>query len=117
MLPTDSAYERVVHKVWGRELWLTNRAEFCAKVLVVNPGFRSSRHYHMTKAEEFIVLDGTVRLDLVDGSREMRPGERQFLPPGTAHRFGSVAGAMLLEISTYHDDADVVRLEPSGPLP
>ena len=33
------------------------------------------------------------------------------------HRFGSVQGGLLIEVSTHHDDEDVERFEESGRLP
>ena len=44
----------------------------------------------------------------------LKVGESRTIEPRTPHRFSSTYGGSLLEVSTHHDDADVVRLEPSG---
>ena len=44
-------------------------------------------------------------------------GEAFRVPPGTKHRFAAQYHmALLAEFSSHHDDDDVVRHEPSGPI-
>ena len=48
-----------------------------------------------------------------------RAGTGEFfrIPPGTKHRFAAERlAAQLTEFSSHHDDDDVVRHEPSGPI-
>lgn len=120
---------KTVPKVWGKELWLINNEDYCAKILEVNPGFRCSLHYHPIKHETFIVLRGTVILDFLPSaypehyfnSGRMIPGDIRDIKPLDRHRFGVVKDApvpgIILEISTHHDDNDVVRIEESGLMP
>lgn len=110
----STVYQQMVKKEWGRELIFTNRPWFCSKLLVIKPGFQSSLHSHTKKVEEFICWDGEVKLDLPAGSIIMRPGDRQLITPGMEHRFSSVGGGILYEISTHHEEADVTRLTQSG---
>lgn len=114
-----SAY---VEKVWGGEFVLVNEPEYCAKELVIAANRRCSLHRHHTKKETFIVKSGVIWLEQSDVrgnliNEWLKPGDQRTIEPGTLHRFSSVSGGVILEVSTHHDDADVVRLEPSGPLP
>ena len=112
----SSVYVKKVDKVWGRELWFTNTPWFCSKLLVLNGGYESSRHYHTNKIEEFVVLDGVVHLELPDQTKIMQPGDRHLIHPETEHKFSSVGPALIFEFSTHHDEADVTRLTDSGPI-
>lgn len=115
--------ERVnVAKLWGLEEWLVNNEKYCAKLLWITPGFQCSLHYHPVKCETFVVLDGLVRVEYYDSlNRRMETilaGNQRdslTLPPNTPHRFWAIGpeGGLLLEISTTHDEGDVVRIEPS----
>lgn len=112
-----------VDKLWGYELWLVNNEKYCAKILKINPGYQCSLHYHKVKDETFYVLTGTVHLEEEYPDRYPRvwrvliAGDSHRIYPGTPHRFytTSQTGATVLEISTHHDEGDVVRLEESGP--
>jgi D-lyxose ketol-isomerase len=43
----------------------------------------------------------------------MVPGDRFDVKPGMTHRFTGLEDSVIVEFSTHHDEADVVRLEPS----
>jgi len=105
-------------KVWGLEALLVSTPLYTAKLLLISPGFQCSLHYHNEKDETFIVLSGTVDIEVGAIRTYLTPQRpRAHVRPGDRHRFGSRGGAILLEVSTYHDDADVVRIEASGRIP
>jgi D-lyxose ketol-isomerase len=112
-----------VKKVWGREIWLTNNDDYCAKYLELKPGYKCSLHCHPIKHETFFVLEGTVILITTVSDTWPRrihilgPGDNFDITPNLYHSFQTLAGdrAIILEVSTKHDDLDVVRLEESGP--
>lgn len=105
---------KIVPKEWGKETWVLNEPEYCMKYLDIAPGKQCSLHFHPIKKETFIVQDGTVTAQLGHEVMELGYHERLTVEPGTPHRFASEWGARIIEISTHHDDADVVKLEPSG---
>lgn len=115
-----------VVKLWGAEEWLVNNDLYCAKRLYIRPGFMCSLHYHNVKDETFYVEHGLVRIEtysLKNGRLWapidmgfIGPGSSLRISPGTPHRFRSAlpdGAATILEVSTHHDDADVVRIEES----
>jgi D-lyxose ketol-isomerase len=114
-----------VSKAWGAEYWLENNELYCAKILEIFGGWQCSLHYHPVKDETFTVLEGVVQLETYtaglypDGFRfeRLEPGARVRLNPLTVHRFGSVYGAFILEMSTKHDDGDVNRIVESQRIP
>ena len=125
----DQAFEEhledrtIVSKRWGHEEWLINNDKYCAKFLWILPGYQCSLHYHPIKKESFCCLDGLVRVEYyIDGGKKRMDtilvGWRRdvlTLPPNTPHRFWSIGtdGGLLLEVSTTHDNADVIRIEES----
>jgi len=102
-----------VTKIWGKEVWIVND-EYCGKFLYVKRGAWCSCHKHPIKKETFKVVEGTIELHLENEKFHL---DSDSLPvtiePDTFHRFCGVTDAIILEISTHHDDEDVVRLEES----
>ncbi len=105
-----------VEKAWGKEIWLCNEKEYCAKWLLISPGKQCSLHLHPIKKETFVVIKGEVRLEHDGKLERLHEGDIRTILPKTLHRFGSYYGAKILEISTHHSDNDVLRTEPSGDL-
>lgn len=105
---------KVVPKVWGEEWWLVNNDKYCGKLLKVDRGAESSLHYHPVKQETFYCLDGQVGLIISGKSYMLGPYSRpKTIMPLEAHMFTGLIKSVILEISTHHDDNDVVRLSES----
>ena len=105
-----------VEKTWGCEDWLVNTEAYCAKILTINQHCGGSYHHHENKDETFLCLSGCVMLLLEqdDGrmeTHELGIGGSVHIPPGAAHLLigSSEEPCILLEVSTHHDDEDVVR--------
>ena len=107
-----------IDKEWGFEQIVVNTPLYCAKFLHIKAGKQCSLHYHPIKDETFTLMDGEVFLEtsLAVPPRPMEKSREYHIPPGLPHRFSSLTGGILLEVSTHHDEGDVVRLEPSGNL-
>lgn len=106
----------LIQKVWGTEEVLVNNEKYCAKILTIQPGGKSSLHFHKVKDETFIVRRGWCCLKHNGKYTVMYTGRIARILPGEIHGFSSGVHDQpceILEISTPHDDADVVRLEPS----
>lgn len=118
-------YKRVA-KLWGQEYWLCNSTDpdYCAKFLEIQPGYRCSLHCHHIKTETFIILQGKILLKMIgkDGYTSqllLTEGEHVMVYPNEYHQFSSASvgePALILEISSYHDDDDVYRLEDSSKI-
>ena len=105
-----------VPKVWGTEVWLLNTPKYCAKLLHILKGAESSIHLHPIKEESFVCVEGQVAL-MIDGKDYMlsefsRP---KTIFPKQKHQFIGITDALLLEVSTHHDDKDVIRFSESKP--
>jgi len=105
-----------VEKTWGSEDWLVNCDEYCAKILTINQYCGGSYHYHEDKDETFLCLSGEVQLLLEAGRghtsmHKLRSGVSMRIPPQCSHLIIGISEepCILLEVSTHHDDKDVVR--------
>lgn len=111
--------EHVV-KVWGSEEIIVNNERYCGKLLRLLQGYQCSLHMHRRKAETFLVLEGSVMLEVhVNDRVEFHTltglSRDSFdIEPGTYHRFAALApNSLIVEFSTPHSDADVSRKEES----
>ena len=108
----------IIQKVWGSEEVLVNTDTYCGKILRLDKGARCSLHYHNVKDETFYLISGRfMLLTGLQGERYekkiLEPGDSFRIVPGCYHRFWGIEDSVIAEFSTHHDDADVVRLEPS----
>ena len=113
---------KTVKKLWGVEYWIVNTKLYCLKFLKVIPGFQSSIHAHIKKDETFIGMMGDLQLNFHNAEGEVvfhapvAPGISYRLVPETFHSFQAHNVTWVMEVSTHHDDADVIRLQESRKL-
>lgn len=112
---SDRPFPRCVPKVWGNELIIVNNDNYCGKILLLNPGYQSSLHYHEKKHETFYVLEGTCYLEIGAVFQTAALGHLITIEPKTPHRFFNPTTSLvkIIEFSTHDDDADSIRIELS----
>uniref|UniRef100_A0A6M3K0F0 Putative mannose-6-phosphate isomerase n=1 Tax=viral metagenome TaxID=1070528 RepID=A0A6M3K0F0_9ZZZZ len=98
-----------IERRWGYEEILVNNEEYCCKILRIEKGKGCSYHYHPVKKETWIPWGGSIRVN-IKGS-EFILTEPYTLNPSTPHTFYGLTEGAILEISTHHDDNDLVRLK------
>ena len=103
-----------VEKPWGYELHWALTDRYVGKVLHVKAGHALSLQYHNRKDETILLWAGKILMEIQEGrdlaTREMQPGDRLHITPGTIHRMTAVEDSDIIEVSTPELD-DVVRLE------
>jgi len=101
----------IVKKKWGHEVIIVNCPSYCAKLLCIEEGASSSIHFHIKKKETFVCLKGRVGMEFPNGVDSVLTPHSEGIPiePGERHQFHGLTNAVILEISTHHDDDDVVR--------
>lgn len=110
-----------VPKSWGGEQWFVNNEYYCSKLLYVKKDRYCSFHFHKLKTETFVVVQGKILLrysydDIYEESEsiELSEGQVFHVPIGMRHRFTALDNdALILEISTHHEDSDSIRVLPS----
>lgn len=104
---------RTIDKIWGEEIILVND-DYCGKLLVLDRNAESSYHYHPRKKETFYCLEGYAVLTIEDKEYMLAPFTRpKTIEPNEKHKFKGITEAIILEVSSFHDDTDVVRITPS----
>ena len=101
------------HK-WGYEVWCYN-GDQCLKIMVVDKPAKSSLMYHPEKVETFVMLEGRLLFEHEETEKTLYPGDVVTIYPGETHRFQWAGeNVVFLEVSSHHEDDDVVKLEESG---
>ncbi len=105
---------KTIEKVWGEEIVLVNSKKYCSKLLVIDKNAESSYHYHKNKQETFYAIEGYVTLTVEGKDYMLAPFTRpKTIECGDRHKFRGDTTAVILEVSTYHDERDVYRLSES----
>ena len=103
-----------VDKPWGYELRWATTDRYVGKVIHVDSGHALSLQYHNVKDETILLWTGKIQFEIEENgkrvTREMTPGDRVHITPGTVHRMTAVEDSDIFEVSTPELD-DVVRLE------
>ncbi len=100
-----------VARDWGTEIWIVNCDEYCSKLLYLPKGAQCGEHYHKLKKETFYCLKGQVALKVKDKDMIIDSFSKPItIRPTENHSFKGITNAILLEISTHHEDSDVVFL-------
>lgn len=108
---------KIVEKVWGSEQWYVNTDKYCLKHLYLKSGYRCSTHHHKIKDETFVLISGHALLCLKNTSFNpflMEHNIAYHVAPETWHYFAGLSDAVIVEVSTHHDDKDSYRLNSSG---
>jgi mannose-6-phosphate isomerase-like protein (cupin superfamily) len=137
-------YHKFAEKSWGFEYWFENNKNYCGKIIQVRQDEWSSYgafHFHRIKDETFLILSGTLLLDILDLSNVfksrvlnneitdvepehpitvnryyLKPYNYLRLKPGVLHRFSSLEKeAIFTETSTTHMEEDSYRIELPSP--
>ena len=112
---------KVVDKEWGQEIWLANNEEedYCGKILHIEPGHSSSMHYHAKKHETFYILEGGLRVEIINTETPertmnvLKKGDVFVIDRFVPHQLSPVGenAVKFIEISTFHRDSDSYRIE------
>ncbi len=112
---------KVVHKPWGKEVWLELNEKYCYKRIYINEGTRTSFQYHLKKLETNYIISGKAEiwLENEDGIVEkkiMEAGDFFTVIPPRKHRVIAITDLILQEVSTPEVD-DVVRIQDDSNRP
>lgn len=95
--------------------------EYCKKLIIQLPGQQHPPHYHKSKEETFVVLHGTLQLDVEGRHYELYPGDVQLVQQGVWHEFRTDTGVVFEEISSrdvsndsFYEDKDINRMPRSS---
>ena len=109
-----------IKKNWGYELVFANDEpnNYCGKILHFNKGEKFSMHFHDVKVETFYILNGKLKLSLLDlNSKDgevftdtIETGSCLDLPRLQPHQIEALEESDVIEASTFHRDEDSYRI-------
>jgi len=114
-------YGAVESKSWGNVIKIIDNEDnnYSGRILNINQHNSTSTHFHSNKHKTFYVLSGVLVLDIIEPDTaevmtyEVDSEEIFEIEQNVAHRLRAADdGVMVVEISTYHHDNDVYRVQP-----
>jgi len=79
---------------------------YCKKLIVLLPRQKHPYHYHKKKEETFQLLYGDLEVVLDGKISKLTPGDIFLVKPNQWHKFHTLDGAIIEEVSTTHHDED-----------
>lgn len=110
---------KFVEKRWGHEIWFANNEEenYCGKELFIKQDCCTSMHFHLQKHEVFYIIEGKLRLDLINTDEGnvnkviLNEGDKYEVEQGQPHQLIAHNGSVkLIEASTFHKNSDSYRV-------
>ena len=117
-------YQHIVEKKWGKEEWIVNTPEYCAKKLIFTEKLNKfSLHYHMMKNETWYVMKGAFKLIYVDTEKgiekemTLQTDDIIDIKKGFPHQLIALEdNSIIFEVSTQHFDSDSYRIRKDSQL-
>ena len=112
---SEHIFHSKVHRPWGDFESIDNGSRYQVKRLTIQPGCSLSLQMHHHRAEHWIVVKGTARVQRADESFLLTENESTYIPVGVQHRLEN-PGSIPLEIievqsGSYLGEDDIVRFE------
>ena len=111
----QAAEHRRMYRPWGHYEGLIMGDRFQVKQIVVMPGGRLSLQKHHHRAEHWVVVRGTARVQRDAESLLLSENQSVYLPLGCVHRLenpGMIPLALIeVQVCSYLGEDDIVRIE------
>lgn len=106
-----------VYRPWGNYESIADDATWKVKLITVKPGNKLSLQMHHHRAEHWIVVRGTAKVQINDKELFLSENQSTFIPLGSKHRLTNPGKIPLLLIEvqsgTYLGEDDIKRFEDS----
>lgn len=87
--------------------------EYAKKLVIQLPRQKHPYHFHKKKEETFQLLDGDIEVVKEGRRHQMNPGDTLLVTPMEWHKFHTLDGAVVEEISTTHHNDDSFYEDPA----
>ncbi len=111
----EGVFHRKIYRPWGSYTSLIENKKWLVKSIEVNPSSKLSLQMHHHRAEHWIVVKGTAKVEIEDKSFVLTENQSTFIPLGARHRLSN-PGKILLTIieiqsGNYIGEDDIVRFK------
>jgi len=108
-------YHSKVYRPWGSYEGLVSGDRFQVKLIIVKPGAKLSVQMHHHRAEHWIIVKGTAKVQKGNKTILLTENQSTFIPLGTIHSLEN-PGKISLELievqsGSYLGEDDIIRLE------
>ncbi len=106
---------RKIYRPWGHYLSLIDANRWQVKLIIVKPGEKLSLQMHHHRAEHWVVVSGTARVEVDEEIKVLSENQSIYIPLGSKHRLSN-PGKIPLELievqsGSYIGEDDIVRIE------
>ena len=106
---------RKIYRPWGSYTSLIENKKWLVKSIEVNPESQLSLQMHHHRAEHWIVVKGTAKVEINDKSFVLTENQSTFIPLGAKHRLSNPGKIKLtiveIQSGDYIGEDDIVRFE------
>ena len=112
---SEHLQHREAYRPWGSHDTISDGIRYQVKKVTVKPGHRTMTQIHHHRAEHWIVVSGTAKVQIGDKSFLITENESTYIPIGVPHSLEN-PGKVPLELievrtGTYLEEDDVIRLD------
>jgi len=106
---------RKVYRPWGNYLSVDNASLWKIKKIEVNPGASLSLQLHKKRAEHWIVVEGSAKIEINNKKFDLTANQSCFVPVGAKHRLSNPGETPLIIIEVqsgeYLGEDDIIRFK------
>ncbi|MGA1847122.1 mannose-1-phosphate guanylyltransferase/mannose-6-phosphate isomerase [Deferribacter abyssi] len=106
---------KTVYRPWGSYTVLDEGINYKVKKIVINPGQKLSLQLHYHRAEHWIGIKGTAKVQIGNEFIYLHENEKTYIPKATKHRIenpGKIPFEMIeVQIGEYVGEDDIIRFE------
>ena len=111
----ESEENRKVYRPWGNYLSVDNASLWKIKKIEVNPGASLSLQLHKKRAEHWIVVEGSAKIEIDNKHFDLTANQSCFVPVGAKHRLSNPGEIPLIIIEVqsgeYLGEDDIIRFK------
>ena len=104
-----------VYRPWGNYLSVDNASLWKIKKIEVNPGASLSLQLHKKRAEHWIVVEGSAKIEIDNKELDLIANQSCYVPVGTKHRLSNPGEIPLIIIEVqsgkYLGEDDIIRFK------
>ena len=111
----EAKIHREVYRLWGKYDCVDNGERFQVKRITVRPGAKLSVQMHHHRAEHWIVVSGTAKVQIDDTEQFVTENESVYIPITAVHALENPGNVDLelieVQSGSYLGEDDIVRFE------
>ena len=104
-----------MYRPWGHYTSIVEEQTWKVKRIEINPNSSLSLQSHKHRAEHWVVVDGTAKVEINNKTSFLQVNESIYVPKGTIHRLSNTTNYPLIIIEiqsgSYLGEDDILRLE------